>query len=142
MNNAMNQKYKHITLNPPLIEMFTELIEKDETTRSIFIYIGKKMAGISADPNSKSKVGATINSISNDLIVKRRVRKKVRTNITFELVETNLERKHVERVVNSLLLTGLCYFEEIGKTKVIYPTERGLEVLKALRNKEKQLENY
>lgn len=142
MDNAMYQKYKDIKLNPPLIEMFTDLIEKDEVTRSIFIYIGRRMAVIASDLNSESKIGATINSITSDLIVKRRVKKTIRGKVVFEPIETNLERKHVERVVNSLLLTGLCYFEQVGKTKVIYPTERGLDVLKALRIKEKKTQNY
>lgn len=142
MDNAMNQKYKDIKLNPPLIEMFTDLIGKDEVTRSIFIYIGRRLAVIASDLNSESKIGATINSITSDLIVKRRVKKTIRGKVVFEPIETNLERKHVERVVNSLLLTGLCYFEQVGKTKVIYPTERGLDVLKALRIKEKNIQNY
>lgn len=133
----MYQKYKHINLSPPLIEMFTELIEKDEATRLIFIYVGKQMA-LSMDPNSDTKFGATISSITNEVYLYRRVKRKVRGGAKFELVETTVERKHVERVVSSLLLTGLCYYEQVGKAKVIYPTENGLAVLKMLRGKEKR----
>lgn len=139
MDNEMHIKYKHIKLDPPLIEMFTELIEKDEITRSIFVYIGKQMV-LSPNPTSSvTKIGATINGIANNLIVSRRVKRKVRGRVTFELVETTVERKNVERVMNTLLLTGLCYYEKVGNTKVIYPTERGISVLKSLHSKDKGL---
>ncbi|MEX3623641.1 hypothetical protein [Viridibacillus arvi] len=133
MNNAMYNKYKQINLTAPLIEMYTELIEKDEVTRKIFVYIGKKMAE-SIEPDTQTKIGATINNIAKDLVVNRNVR--IRGSAKFKVAQAQLDRKHVERIIHSLLLTGLCYYEQVGKTKVIYCTDRGIQVLRNIYSKE------
>jgi predicted transcriptional regulator len=134
MDNGLYNKYKGVKLNDQLVQMFTDLIEEDDVTRKIFIYIGKKM-GEARGENSPSKIGATITDMTNDIYITRPV--KIRGKSKYKITEAKLDRKRAERAVQSLMLTGLCYYEQVGKTKVIYCTERGIQVLKNIYNREK-----
>lgn len=127
MNNEMYNKYKDVELTEPLVNMYAELIAKDEITKKVFVYIGKRTE-LARLNTSNSKIGATISGITTDIQTFRNV--KVKNSNKFKKVQAPMERKHVERVVTSLLLTGLCYYEEVGKTKVIYCTKRGIQVLR------------
>ncbi len=134
MDNRMYNRYKGIQLSQPLVELFTDLISEDEVNLRIFIYIGQKMLK-AMDPNSDTKLGATVNDMVEDIKVLRPVQQKGRE---FENVLTNVERKRAERAVQSLLLTGLCYFESVGRSKVIYCTERGTQVLRNINTRQKE----
>lgn len=122
-------------LTEPLAQMFTDLIMQDEVTLKIFKYIGMKMYS-AIEEGSQSKIGATITDMTNDIMVTRPVKLKGKSK--FKITEANLDRKRAERDVQSLLLTGLCYYEQVGKTKVIYYTERGVEVLRNIAEREKK----
>ncbi len=132
----MYNKYKEAKLSDELTQMFTELIMEDEVTLKIFIYIGKR-TGVAKEKESVS-IGATITDMTNDIMVNRPVKLKGKSK--FKMTEAFLDRKRAERAVQSLLLTGLCYYEQVGKTKVIYCTGRGFDVLRIIYAQQKQLE--
>lgn len=133
----MYNKYKDVKINDQLANMYSELIEEDEVTLKIFIYIGKR-TGVAREKESLS-IGATITDMTKDIVVNRPVKLKGKSK--FKMTEALLDRKRAERAVQSLLLTGLCYYEQVGKTKVIYCTERGFQVLRIVHTKQKQIES-
>lgn len=141
MDNKMYNKYKGVKLSPPLVELFSDLILEDEVNLKIFLYIGQKMSK-AMDPNSDTKLGATVNDMVEDIKVLRPVQQK---GGKYENVLANIDRKRAERAVQALLMTGLCYYEPVGKSKVIYCTDRGVQVLRHIyerqKQKEKQKEN-
>jgi hypothetical protein len=138
MNNELYNKYKRVHLTPQLVEMFSELLMEDEVNLKVFLYIGQRMSK-ALDPNSDTKLGATVNDIVKDIKVLRPVLRK--KDGKYENVLTNIERKRAERAVHSLLMTGLCYYEPVGKSHVIYCTNRGIQVMKHIFEKRKALVN-
>lgn len=137
MDNELYNKYKNVVLSPELAEMFADLIMEDEVTLKVFKYIGIRIRQ-AKENDSISKIGATITDMTNDLLVNRPVKLKGKSK--FKMTEAHIDRKRAERAVQSLLLTGLCYYEQVGKTKVIYSTRRGFQVLQIISAREKEEE--
>lgn len=137
MDNELYNKYKNVVLSPELAEMFADLIMEDEVTLKVFKYIGIRIRQ-AKENDSISKIGATITDMTNDLLVNRPVKLKGKSK--FKMTEAHIDRKRAERAVQSLFLTGLCYYEQVGKTKVIYSTRRGFQVLQIISAREKEEE--
>ena len=134
MDNQLYTKYKGNLLNEHLIDMFTDLLLVDEVNVKIFMYVGQKMLK-AMDPSDDTKLGATVNGMVKDIKILRPVKGRAGT---YEQVLTNIDRKRAERAVQSLLMTGLCYYEAVGKTKVIYCTDRGNQVLRHIHKKQQE----
>lgn len=129
MDNSLYNKYKGIDLSEPLVNLYVELITQDETNQKVFLYIGQKMSDVMR-PNSETKIGATVSDMVQDIKVVRPVLRK--KDGKYENVLEHMERKRAERIVQSLLMTGLCYYELVGKSKVFYLTNRGIQVMKRI----------
>lgn len=126
----MYNKYKRVTLSPDQIQMFADIIGQDEVTQKIFLFIGTKMARLEEIENSSNRIGATINDMSIEIQINRSV--KIKGKSKYKVAKAPLDRKRAERIVQQLLMTGLIYFELVGKTKVLFLTDRGIVVLKEL----------
>lgn len=116
----LNKRYENVHLSPELREMYADLIQADEATLKTFLVIAKY--------SSQESIGITISQITDLVSINR----KEKHGHTFETTHKNITRKYAERVVDKLLLTGLCYYYSIPPSKVIRLTTRGSEVLKVI----------
>lgn len=127
MNKTLYEKYKDIQLTKELIQMFADIIFNDEAARKILIHIGKHTT-------DEEVLGITIGQLVEQVKLKRKVQK----GKSFVNQIANIDRKHVERVVTSLQMMGLCYYRSIPPSKVINFTIRGKQVAAEIK---KRLEN-
>lgn len=124
LDESLYKKYKHVKLPNELVQMYTDIISSDEATRKVFLHIGQQTT-------SEEDFGITISQLVERVKLTRRVRK----GKSFVIENTNIERKHVERILNSLFMMGLCYYRFIAPTKVINLTFRGKQVTAEFLNR-------
>jgi hypothetical protein len=138
MNSELHKKHQNVTFPPSLVEMFTEIINEDKTTRKVFIFIGKTL-------NNQKKVqnhiqGVTVNDIVENVKVERREKVQKGKSFTYQQVNTNIDRKAAERIVDKLLDMSLLYYTPIKPYKFLYMTNRGWQITEEMINRLKGAE--
>lgn len=127
MDKDLYEKYKEVQLPIEVVQMFSDIIVKDEATRKVLIHIAKHTT-------DEEEMGITIGQLVDRVKLKRKVQK----GKTFVVENTNINRKHAERIVNSLSMMGLCYFRTLPPTRVINFTIRGKQVAAEIRKRLKE----
>lgn len=100
------------------VDMYFELIFYDEAMRKCLMEIGKRT------DKKNNESGITVSQLTDIIKVKRPVQK----GKTFKQKETNINRKHVERILSTFQTMGLCYYRSIPPSKVFYLTYRGKQI--------------
>jgi len=134
----MHKKYKDVEFTPREVNMFADLIFADEAVKRLFVHIAKATLNQNKDDEF---LGVTVRELVDMVSLNRKVQTK---KGKFEYQETNINRKHVERILDSLLMASLVYYRLVPPTKIYAFTHRGKQVaaeikrrLKALTNNEK-----
>ncbi|MEW9672973.1 hypothetical protein [Ammoniphilus sp. 3BR4] len=131
MDYELYKKYEEVSLSTEMRSLFADIITSDEATRKTFLTIGKQTL-------NTDSFGITIKQIADLIKIDRKVQNK---DGTFKLVHTNIDRKHVERIVDKLLGMSVCYFRSIPPSKVINLTIRGKEVTAEIKKRIEQNKN-
>ncbi|MGF7033445.1 hypothetical protein J2T17_004393 [Paenibacillus mucilaginosus] len=138
MDQELNQKYIEAEFSRELVTMFAEIIDTDTPLKRVLLFIGKH-----EDQNRHDEVraGISIKQLTEQIITERKVRGR---KGKYSVQETNIERKHAERLVEILLKMSLCYYVNVPPSKLVYLTKRGrmvaLEVLRRAAAKQKSEE--
>ncbi|MBP1931806.1 hypothetical protein [Ammoniphilus resinae] len=131
MDYDLHKKYEEVSLPVDLRILFADLIMADEATRKTFLTIGKNTL-------NTDSFGITIKQIADTVKINRKVQNR---DGTFNTVHTNIDRKHVERIVDKLLAMSICYYRSIPPSKVINLTTRGKEVTAEIKKRIEETKN-
>jgi len=103
------------------VAMFADIVDADLPMKRILLTIGQH-----ADLHKEDELntGISIKQLSEKVIINRKVQDR-RKGKKYGLQETNIDRKHAERIVDSLLKMSLCYYKSFHPTKLIFMTSRG-----------------
>lgn len=128
MITDLHLKYEKVVFSAEVASMFAEIIDKDVSSKKVLVYISKKAKEQLALNGSGS--GVTINEIVENVEVDRSIRQAARgKSFTYKTVNTNIQRKTAERIVDKLLDMSLIYYRPVKPYKFLFPTRRGLQVL-------------
>ncbi|RJG21336.1 hypothetical protein [Paenibacillus thiaminolyticus] len=127
MDDLINNKYEDITFTEVQNNMFSDLVESDIALKRVLMVIAKHSQ---THKDNEVSGGITVKDITEQIILDRKVRKGKKG---FTTETTYINRKHAERVVETLLKMSLCYKVPFTHpSKLIYPTVRGISVSKEL----------
>lgn len=124
LDAILNQKYSDVELSTQQVQLLTDIIETDIPLKRVLLHIVKHADNHKDD---ESLSGISIKTLSETVIIERRVQGKRTKKYTFE--KTNIDRKHVERIVDTLLKMTLCFFLSVPPSKLIFITRRGRQVV-------------
>lgn len=138
MDLDLHEKHQSVVFPSNIVDLFTEIISKDLITRKVFIYIGRTL-------NNQKKInnhiqGVTVNDIVENVKVERREKVKKGKSFTFQQVNTNIDRKAAERIVDKLLDMSLLYYTPVKPYKFLYMTNRGWQITEEMINRSKGAE--
>ncbi|RUS44952.1 hypothetical protein [Cohnella sp. AR92] len=121
MEIQMHQRYIDVEFTKEQVAMFTDIVESDLPMRRILLAIGQH-----ADTHKDDELssGISIKQLSEKVIINRKVQDR-KNKKKFSLQDTYIERKHAERVVETLLKMSLCYYKSFHPTKLIFLSPRG-----------------
>lgn len=122
MEMQLHQKYIGVEFTKEQISMFTDIVESDIALKRILLAIGQHA---DSHKNDGINSGISIKELSEKVIIQRKVMRKGKK---YELVEANIDRKHAERITDSLLKMTLCYYKSFHPTKLIFLTSRGRHI--------------
>ena len=131
----LHQKYINSKLSPDLVEMFADIIESEEVTKKICIYIGKTEENQRTEDTSIK--GVTINSIVENVVVDRLVKVGKGRNYNLRPTRTNINRKAAEKHVDKLLDMSLLFYKPVKPYKFLFLTRRGWQVLEEILRRSK-----
>jgi hypothetical protein len=117
----LHQQYINVEFTKEQVSMFTDIVELDLPMKRILLAIGQH-ADVHKD--DELNAGISIKQLAEKVIINRKVQDR-RRGKKFGIQETNIDRKHAERIVDSLLKMSLCYYKSFHPTKLIFLTPRG-----------------
>lgn len=136
MEMQLHLKYINIEFSTDQISMFADIVEEDLAMKRTLLTIAQHADAHKNESDLNS--GISIKQISEKVIINRRVQKEGKSK-KYITSDTNIDRKHAERIVDSLLNMTLCYYKSFHPTKVLYLTARGrsiaTELIRRQRNK-------
>ncbi|RTR28115.1 hypothetical protein EKG37_17580 [Robertmurraya yapensis] len=130
MDITLHKKHNTIHFQPEVIQMFADIVEADESTRKILLFIGKMEKQRKTD-NSSFK-GITIKEIVENVEVERKTKIRKKQNSKYEVTKTNLHRKTAEHQIDKLSDMSLLFHESIKPYKLLFLTGRGWQVIEEL----------
>ncbi|WP_150274114.1 hypothetical protein [Paenibacillus tepidiphilus] len=125
MEIQLHDKYINVEFSSEQVSMFTDIVEEDLAMKRILLTIAQHADAHKNESDLNS--GISIKQLSEKVIIKRKVQKDGKSK-KYTISETNIDRKHVERIVDSLSNMTLCYFKSFHPTKVIFLTPRGRSI--------------
>ncbi|MFS8651167.1 MAG: hypothetical protein FWJ66_04525 [Caldibacillus sp.] len=121
---SIHTTFENIRFTDEVAEMFATIIFNDEWTRTVFLYIMKKLH----EENQNFK-GVTINDITQNVKIERPVRVGKGKKYHFEIRRENIERNAASKIVDKLYAMSLLYYEPLTPYKLYFPTTRAAQVL-------------
>lgn len=134
MDKDLHLEYAKKLFPQEMVQLFCDLVESDETTKKIILFIGKLEKKRTKGEETIS--GITINEIIDNVQVERKTKDGKKQTYKYEI--TNLHRKTTEQQVAKLLNMSLLYYESVKPYKMLYLTQRGWQVIAELLHREKQ----
>lgn len=122
MEMQLHQKYIDVDFSREQVSMFTDIVESDIAMKRCILAIGQHA---DLHKNDGINAGISIKELSEKIIIQRKVMRKQKK---YELVDANIDRKHAERIIDSLLKMTLCYYKSFHPTKLIFLTPRGRNI--------------
>ncbi|WP_240420379.1 hypothetical protein [Paenibacillus periandrae] len=136
MEFQMHQQYIELEFNKEQIKMFADIVELDLPMKRILLSIGQHA---DANKDNELSAGISIKQLSEKVIITRKVQERGKGK-KYGLQEANIDRKHAERIVESLLKMSLCFYKSFHPTKLIFLSPRGRSIAAEIlrRHKESQ----
>lgn len=134
MDRELHLEYEKKLFPPEIVQLFSDLVESDETSKKIILFIGKLEKKRTKDQEAIK--GITINEIIENVQVERKTKDNKKQTYKYEI--TNLHRKTTEQQVAKLLNMSLLYYESVKPYKMLYLTHRGWQVIAELLHRDKQ----
>lgn len=123
MDFVLNKKYERITFDDVIVNMFAEILSKDEVYWKVLLYI--------ASATKKNK-DTTIISLIENIKIERRVKVINQTSHSYIKKEAYLDRKTAEKIVDKLSDMSLLSYKHMTPYKLLFITVRGAQVLAKL----------
>lgn len=120
-------EYQGILFSDDVAKMFAKIINDDEWTSLVFKYIGRRR-----QVEGEQFRGVTINEITKDVKLERKVMRKKGKKVFFEDELTNIHRQAAGNIVDKLYHMSLLSCKPLKPYKYYFITKRGLQVLREL----------
>ncbi|MEK3992645.1 hypothetical protein [Robertmurraya sp. FSL R5-0851] len=134
MDKELHLTYEKKLFPQEMVHLFCDLVQSDETTKKIILFIGKLEK--KRTKGEETITGITINEIIDNVQVERKTKDEKKHTYKYEI--TNLHRKTTEQQVAKLLNMSLLYYESVKPYKMLYLTQRGWQVIAELLHRDKQ----
>lgn len=138
MNIELHNKHINVNFSENIVQMFSDIIGEDKTTKKVFLYIGRALK--QQKINSQFR-GITVNDIVQNNTVERREKVTKGKSFTFQQVKKNIDRKAAEKIVDKLLDMSLLYYTPVKPYKFLDLTNRGWQITEEILNKSKGAEH-
>ncbi|RKJ73679.1 hypothetical protein D7X33_20465 [Butyricicoccus sp. 1XD8-22] len=119
----MNQEvhiYESVKFPENVCDMFADMVLQDIVLKDVFLFIAERF---------QTKEYATITTISENIVISRRVGHREKKTLKYEVKNMNIERKTTQKLVDQLYFMSLIYIQPKLPYKEILLTPRGIQVV-------------